>query len=122
MSGSTVIGERFLAALRAADFAALGRCLDPAVRLQALLPRGPVEATGRDAAVARLRDWIDGDDGFTVLTADAAPIGPRLWLSYRVAIGHDTPARVMEQQAYCDLAAGGITTMRLLCSGTVPVS
>jgi DNA-binding CsgD family transcriptional regulator len=47
MTTSKEIGQRFLAALRADDFAAMGNCLTPAVRLRALLPRRTVDVAGR---------------------------------------------------------------------------
>jgi len=54
MASGRDIGGEFAAALRAADFAAIGRCLSPAVQLRALLPGGMVDAAGRAAAVAML--------------------------------------------------------------------
>jgi hypothetical protein len=116
------VGERVVAALRAADFAALANCLSPSVRFRALLPGGMADASGRDAAVALLSDWLEADPGYTVVHARCGPVGPRLGLSFRVRIETgDGPGVVMEHQAYCDVGAEGISSMQLLCSGAVPL-
>ena len=115
------IGGEFAAALRAADFAAIGRCLSPAVQLRALLPGGMVDAAGRAAAVAMLADWLNAAAGYTVLAASSDVVGRRLHLSYRVRLDGDDEPRVMEQQAYCDVTADAISSVRLLCSGDMPL-
>jgi hypothetical protein len=71
MASGRDIGGEFAAALRAADFAAIGRCLSPAVQLRALLPSGMVDAVGRAAAVAMLADWLNAGAGYTVLAASS---------------------------------------------------
>jgi hypothetical protein len=45
----------------------------------------------------------------------------RLHLSYRVCLGAGDESRVMEQQAYCDVTADAISSVRLLCSGAMPL-
>jgi hypothetical protein len=42
------VGGLLIEALARQDFAALADCLDPGVRLRALVPRGPIDMTGRD--------------------------------------------------------------------------
>jgi hypothetical protein len=121
MTSGRDIGEEFAAALRAADFAAIGRCLSPAVQLRALLPSGMVDAAGRAAAVAMLADWLHAGAGYTVLEASSDVVGRRLRLSYRVRLGAGNEPRVMEQQAYCDVTADAISSVRLLCSGDMPL-
>jgi hypothetical protein len=116
------VGDRFVAALRAADFAELGNCLSPSVQFRALLPSGTTDASGRDAAVALLSDWLGADPGYTVVHASADAVGPCLHLSYRVRLGARDRPRVMEHQAYCDVGADGISSVALLCSGEVPLS
>jgi hypothetical protein len=67
-----------------------------------------------------LADWLNAGSGYTVLDASADVVGRRLHLSYRVRLGGDEP-RVMEQQAYCDVTADAISSVRLLCSGDMPL-
>jgi hypothetical protein len=48
----------FVERLAAQDFDGLAACLDPDVRLRAIIPRGPEEHHGRAAAVGRFSDWF----------------------------------------------------------------
>jgi len=114
------IGERWAAALRAADFAGLGRCLAPDVRIRAALPSRFADASGRDEAVALLREWLGGERGFAVLAASSGTVGDVLRLDYRVRISGPEPC-LMEQHGYCRVGADGIADLRLVCSGWIPV-
>jgi hypothetical protein len=114
------IGERWAAALRAADFAGLGRCLAPEVRIRAVLPSRFADASGRDQAVALLREWLGGEHGFAVMAASSGTVGDVLRLDYRVRIAGPEPC-LMEQHGYCRVGADGITDLRLVCSGWIPV-
>jgi len=114
------IGERWAAALRAADFAGLGRCLAPDVRIRAVLPSRLADASGRDEAVALLRQWLGGERGFAVLAASSGTVGEVLRINYRVRIAGPEPC-LMEQHGYCRVGADGISDLRLVCSGWVPV-
>jgi ketosteroid isomerase-like protein len=114
------VGERWAAALRAADFAGLGRCLADDVRIRAVLPSRFADASGRDGAVALLRDWLGGDRGFAVLTVSSGMVGDVLRLDYRVRISGPEPC-IMEQHGYGRVGADGIADLRLVCSGWIPV-
>jgi hypothetical protein len=114
------VGERWAAALRAADFAGLGRCLADDVRIRAVLPSRFADASGRDEAVALLRQWLGGERGFAVLAASSGMVGDVLRLDYRVQISGPEPC-LMEQHAYCQVGANGIADLRLVCSGWIPV-
>ena len=114
------VGERWAAALRSADFAGLGRCLAPDVRIHAVLPSRFAEASGRDEAVALLWEWLGGERGFAVLAASSGMVGDVLRLGYRVRISGPEPC-LMEQHGYARVGAGGITDLRLVCSGWIPV-
>ena len=114
------IGERWAAALRAADFAGLGRCLAPDVRIRAVLPSRFADASGRDEAVALLRQWLGGERGFAVLAASSGMVGDVLRLDYRVRISGPEPS-LMEQHAYGRVGADGIADLRLVCSGWRPI-
>ena len=113
------IGERWAAALRAADFAGLGRCLAPDVRIRAVLPSRFADASGRDEAVALLRQWLGGERGFAVLAASSGMVGDILRLDYRVRISGPEPC-LMEQHGYGQVGADGIADLRLVCSGWIP--
>ena len=113
------VGERWAAALRAADFAGLGRCLAPHVRIRAALPSRFVDSSGRDEAVALLRQWLGGERGFAVLAASSGTVGDVLRLGYRVRISGPEPC-LMEQHGYCRVGDDGIADLRLVCSGWIP--
>ena len=115
------VGEQWAAALRAADFAGLGRCLASDVRIRAVLPSRFADASGRDEAVALLRQWLGGEHGFAVLAASSGTVGDVLRLDYRVRISGPEPC-LMEQHGYCRVGADGIADLRLVCSGWIPVS
>jgi hypothetical protein len=114
------IGERWAAALRAADFAGLGHCLAPDVRIRAVLPSRFADASGRDEAVALLRQWLGGERGFAVLAASSGMVGDVVRLDYQVQISGPEPC-LMEQHGYCRMGADGIADLRLVCSGWRPV-
>ena len=114
------VGERWTAALRSADLAGLGRCLAPDVRIRAVLPSRFADASGRDEAVALLRQWLGGERGFAVLAASSGMVGDVLRLDYRVRISGPEPC-LMEQHGYCRVGADGIADLRLVCSGWMPV-
>jgi hypothetical protein len=114
------VGEQWAAALQAADFAGLGRCLAPDVRIRAVLPSRFADASGRDEAVALLRQWLGGERGFAVLAASSGMVGDVLRLDYRVRISGPEPC-LMEQHGYGRVGADGIADLRLVCSGWMPV-
>jgi hypothetical protein len=113
------IGERWAAALRSADFAGLGRCLADDVRRRAALPSRFADASGRDEAVALLRQWLGGNHGFAVLAASSGAVGDVLRLGYRVRISGPEPY-LMEQHGYGRVGADGVADLRLVCSGWIP--
>jgi ketosteroid isomerase-like protein len=114
------VGERWAVALRAADFAGLGRCLADDVRIRAVLPSRFADASGRDEVVALLRQWLGAERGFAVLAASSGMIGDVLRLDYRVRISGSEPC-LMEQHGYGRVGADGIADLRLACSGWIPV-
>jgi hypothetical protein len=110
---------RFLDALVRRDFVALAGCLQPDVRLRALVPHGPFEENGPADVVERFRRWFGGDDAFEVVDASIGQVGPRLSLRWRVRMRvTDEPAvtRVVEQHAFA-VAGERVASLDLLCSG-----
>jgi hypothetical protein len=115
------VGGLFIEALARRDFAAMAGCLDPSVRLRALLPRGPVELAGREEVTGWFRSLFGGPEGFELADATVGEVGPRLYLRWRVSLTAPesaSPHRLMEQHVFAD---GGerISTLALLCSGFV---
>ncbi|HEV3289533.1 MAG TPA: nuclear transport factor 2 family protein [Streptosporangiaceae bacterium] len=115
------VGGLFIEALARQDFAALAGCLDPGIRLRALLPRGPVEMAGRDEVAGWFRFLFGGPDDLELADGTVGAVGPRVYMRWRAGLtpaGAAGPSRLVEQHAF---VTGGerITTMDLLCSGFV---
>ena len=96
-------------------------CLDPAVRLRALLPRGPVELAGREEVAGWFRFLFGGPEGVELADATVGEVGPRLYLRWRLdltAPESSGPSHSVEQHVFAD---GGerIGALDLLCSGFV---
>jgi hypothetical protein len=114
-AGWAVAGT-FMEALTHRDFDAMSGCLDPQVRLRALVPRGLLELHGPEV-IARLRTWFGGDDDFEVVDAALGEAGSRLYMRWRVRMSPATArARVVEQHVYAGVGAR-VETIDLLCSG-----
>jgi hypothetical protein len=111
----------FLDALGGRDFAALRDCLSPDVRMRALVPPGPFEEHGADAATARFVRWFGGDERFELLDAAVGNLGARLYLRWRLRLTDPATgaARVVEQHAFVDVTER-IDRIDLLCSGFQP--
>jgi hypothetical protein len=72
------VGGLLIEALARQDFAALAGCLDPGVRMRALLPRGPVEMAGPAEVTGWFRSLFGGPDDFELADGTVGEIGPRL--------------------------------------------
>jgi SnoaL-like domain len=116
------VGGLLIEALARQDFTALAGCLDPNVRMRALLPRGAIEVVGSDQVAGWLRSLFGGPDRLEVADGTVGGIGPRLYLRWRVSL---TPAgagrrRQVEQHVFATTATSGqISVLDLLCSGFV---
>ncbi len=121
MKGSPRILESFVERLAARDFDRLAACLDPDVRLRAIIPSGLEEHHGRAAAVGRFADWFTDAVSYELIEHRIEPFADRWLVTYRLALDEgDGPLRV-EQHLFCDLGAGLIERIDLLCSGFRPV-
>lgn len=111
----------FLEALANRDFAALSACLAPDVHFRGLIPPGPFDTEGADAAENRFRHWFGGDDAFEVLDATAGRLGEKLYLRWRIRMHpkDSGPARIAEQHVFAS-AGDRIDSLDLLCSGWNP--
>src|SRR5207302_6203181 len=92
------------------DFAALADCLDPAVRLRALVPRGPIDMTGRDDVAGWFRSLFGGPDDLELADGTVGEIGPRLYMRWRVSLtptGTFGRRRLAEQHVFAMTGTGG---------------
>ncbi|HYK93772.1 MAG TPA: sulfurtransferase TusA family protein [Thermoplasmata archaeon] len=110
----------FVAALAARDFSGLEACLDPKVRFRALVPVGLREREGAKETTTLIQSWFEGVERFEVLGSGVVPIAHRAHVWYRLREFYpDGERAIIEQNAYCELKRGRISTIDLVCSGHV---
>jgi len=104
------------------DFDELAACLDPGVRLRAVLPRAVLDLRGSGPVAGKFRDWFGGTDGFEVLDGSAGVIGRRQYVRWRIRMwppGRPDASRVVEQHAFTR-GVERVESLDLLCSGFHP--
>ena len=101
----------------ARDHDRLGTHLTDDVRLRALLPKGPVEVHGREAALATFDEWFE-DHRIELKDAEGELVGDRLVVHYRLGFDFVEGPHVMTQTWVASVGADGIIfRVDLLCSG-----
>jgi hypothetical protein len=113
------VGEEFLAALAARDFARLEALLTPEVRLRALTPSHVWGSFGA-AARATMREWWGKYDRLDFLWTRAELVSTKLHLSYRYLEWSGDRVTLCEQQVYCVVEDGLISDLSLVCAGSLP--
>lgn len=95
----------------------LGKHLTDDVRLRALLPTGPVEVHGREAALDTFDEWF-GEHRIVLEDAEGELVGDRLVVHYRLGFDFVEGPHVMTQTWVASVGADGIIfRIDLLCSG-----
>jgi hypothetical protein len=112
------IGERFVAALAARDFAALGGLLAADVRFRLLVPRGPQANAGAGETLTRFIGWFGGADEVRVESSYVETVADRLVIAYRLRLRDGNGQRVIEQHLVADASPDGrLDAIDLLCTG-----
>jgi ketosteroid isomerase-like protein len=120
-SSATDLGAMLVAALTARDFGRLSRTLAPDVRMRALIPPGPLEVSGAEAAAAKFASWFGEANGLELVHSGSDEVGDRLHVFYRLRVKRPgDPWKVIEQHLFCALDEGRITALDLVCSGFRP--
>jgi TusA-related sulfurtransferase len=119
-SSPPILGA-FVERLAARDFEGLAECLDPDVRLRALIPGGPEERHGRAAASGRFADWFGDATTFELVESRIESVGDRWLVTYRIDLDEGHGPRRVEQHLFCDLGAELVERIDLLCSGFRPL-
>ena len=121
-SSASEAGAAFVAALGERDFTRLAGLLAPDVRMRALVPPGPLEASGAEEAVARFSAWFGNAEELGVLRAGSEDVGDRVHVFYRFHVRRPGASRtVIEQHLFCAIDDGRISTLDLVCSGFRPI-
>lgn len=121
MTSPPPILDSFVERLAVRDFEGLAACLDPDVRLRAIIPPGPEEHHNRAAAVGRFGDWFADAVSFELVEHRIERFVDRWLVTYRIALDEGDGPRRVEQHLFCDVGAGLIELIDLLCSGFRPV-
>lgn len=120
-SSATNPGTTLVAALAERDFGRLAGTLAPGVRMRALIPPGPVEVSGTEAAAARFASWFGETDGLELVHSGSHEVGDRLHVFYRLRVKRPGDSwKVIEQHLFCELDEGRIASLDLVCSGFRP--
>ena len=116
------LGERFVKAFAAKDFAGAGELLDPEIDFRALTPNRAWEASGAEAVVSEvLVSWLEESDHVDELVdVENSGVADRARVAFRLRGHNDDGPFVLEQQAYYTEREGRIDWLRMLCSGMRP--
>ena len=122
LSSVTETADAFVAALAKQDFDGLARALAPDVRMRALIPPGPIEVIGADAAAARFSSWFGSAESLELVQRGAEWVADRLHLFYRLRVKRPGDSwKIVEQHLTCTVN-GRIVAFDLLCTGFRPES
>lgn len=112
--------SRLIEALATRDRAGLAEVLDRQVRLRAALPSRFVDLTGAAEVAGEMLGWFEEVAEIAVVDTRVEPIGDIWHAGFRFALRGAEPEEVVEQHAFCAVADGSITVIRLACSGFRP--
>lgn len=114
-------GTTLAAALAEGDFERLASTLAPDVRMRALIPPGPVEALGADAAAAKFSAWFGGAEQVELIRSGSDAVADRLHVFYTLRIKKPSEGwKLVEQHLLCTLENGNIAAFDLVCTGFRP--
>ena len=120
-SSATDLGTGLITALAQRDFARFANTLTPDVRMRALIPPGPVEVSGAEAAAAKFASWFADAEELELMHSGSDKVGDRLHVFYRLRVKKPgDPRKIIEQHLLCALDEDRITALDLVCSGFRP--
>ena len=95
----------------------LGAALTETARLRALLPGGPIQASGRADVAACFHGFFADFDTVQLVDSAGEAVADRLLIHYRLHVTRGTDLRVCTQTAVCTLVDERLQVIDLLCSG-----
>jgi hypothetical protein len=120
-SSATDPGTGLVTALAERDFPRLAETLTPDVRMRALIPPGPIELSGADAAAAKFSSWFADAEEFELIHSGSDTVADRLHVFYRLCVKKPGDHRkIVEQHLLCAVDEGRITAIDLVCTGFRP--
>ncbi len=117
-SSASDLGSGLVAALAQRDFPRLANTLTPDVRMRALIPPGPVEVSGAEAAAAKFSSWFADAEELELIRSGSDTVADRLHVFYRLRVKKPGDLRkIVEQQLLCAFDDDRISALDLVCSG-----
>ena len=114
-------GTRLVTALAQRDFPRLAETLTPDVRMRALIPPGPIELSGADAAAAKFSSWFADAEEFELIRSGSDTVADRLHVFYRLRVKKPGDlTKIVEQHLLCAVDDDRISALDLVCSGFRP--
>jgi hypothetical protein len=120
-SSASDLGTGLITALAQRDFPRLANTLTPEVRMRALIPPGPIEVSGAEAAAAKFASWFADAEELELIRSGSDTVADRLHIFYRLRVKKPGDLRkIVEQHLLCAFDDGRITALDLVCSGFRP--
>jgi hypothetical protein len=120
-SSASDLGTGLITALAQRDFPRLANTLTPEVRMRALIPPGPIEVSGAEAAAAKFASWFADAEELELIRSGSDTVADRLHIFYRLGVKRPGDLRkIVEQHLLCAFDDGRITALDLVCSGFRP--
>jgi len=120
-SSTTDPGIGLVTALAERDFARLADTLTPDARMRALIPPGPIEVLGAEAAAAKFSAWFGDAEEFELVRSGSETVADRLHVFYRLRVKKlGDLSKIVEQHLLCAVDDGRITGLDLVCTGFRP--
>lgn len=114
-------GAQLVSALAERDFPRLAAALAPNVHMRALLPPGPVEITGAEAAAAKFSSWFGDAEELELVRSGSDEVADRVHVFYRLRVKKPgNPWKIVEQHLLCACDDYRITALDLVCTGFRP--
>lgn len=110
-----------MAAIADRDYPRLSGTLAPDVRMRALLPPGPVEVSGSEAAAAKFASWFGDAEELALVSWGSNAVADRLHVFYRLRVSQAGGlSKLVEQHLLCAFDSDQIGALDLVCSGFRP--
>jgi hypothetical protein len=120
-SSASDLGKGLITALVQRDFPRLADTLTPNVRMRALIPPGPVEVSGAEAAAAKFSSWFADAEELELIRSGSDTVADRLHVFYRLRVKKPGDHRkIVEQHLLCAVDDDRISALDLVCSGFRP--
>jgi hypothetical protein len=120
-SSASDLGTGLITALAQRDFPRLAKTLTPDVRMRALIPPGPIEVSGAEAAAAKFAAWFADAEELELIRSGSDTVADRLHVFYRLRVKKPGDHRkIVEQHLLCAVDDDRISALDLVCSGFRP--